>query len=136
MLERAGRRPGLALQSLPTTERLVRATLTDLVDLELRTGDAVAARRNALEALELRRKAGNPAVIAHALLGLAGVELVEGSYVDAAAHATGAAELMESSGSTRGDVLPGSHKPSLCCSAVVVTTRHVSSSRTRRPTPG
>ena len=82
-----------------TARTLQMSQLTDLSDLELRTGDTRAARRHATEALQLRRADGRPMGIAQALNGMLNIDLAEGRYEAAATHAREAADLVEAAGS-------------------------------------
>ena len=77
----------------------ITALLSDLSDVELMMGDVDLARQHALESLDLRRAAGKPFGIAHALAALATAEQVAGQFDRGAVCMAEAAELLESMGS-------------------------------------
>ena len=75
---------------------LTAATLSDLAWIELAEGRVAAARRDAQEALTVRRNLGHPHGIGHALLAVGGVAFHEGDYALALEHFREAATAYES----------------------------------------
>jgi tetratricopeptide (TPR) repeat protein len=87
--------PDAVVNGFPLAGRTA-ATLSDLAWIELAEGRVAAARRDAEEALTLRRNLGHHYGIGHALLAVGGVAFHEGDYALALEHFREAAATYES----------------------------------------